>query len=240
MPSQALLEAHQAEISDIVALAQSSLVESWNDLPLSDAPTTRTALNGLVTDLTGDYGRMAAGAGADFYVEARHAAGVPGRTVPRLTVPVIAKQIDAGVGWAVGPLFGKADRAAALTRTSGLVQRLTANADRETILNAGRRDTTRVRWFRWASPNCCAFCALMASRVTSGARTKDAVTFRTHSNCRCFPTPVFGGEQPDLPEHYRRFESEYTAAAQAVARANGGKYPLKKVLKQMRVATGRA
>lgn len=242
MPSPALLEAHRAEVSDITALAQAALVGEWGDLPLDDVAATKSALTGVVTDVVGDYGLLAAGAGADFYTEARHEAGARGRVRQKLVVPVIAQQIASGVGWSVGPLFGVADKATALARASGLVQRLTTNAERATLYESGRRDAVQVRWYRGTSANACAFCALIASRAVGSMhyRSQETAGFDSHNNCRCFPVPVFGSEKPDLPDYYQGFYDEYVASATKVADANGGKYPLRKVLKQMRVDTGRA
>lgn len=241
MPSPQLLDAHRAEITDVVALAQAALAEMWGDFPTEDALATRAALTDAVTELVGDYGALAAGVGADFYVEARREDGVPGRANPRMVVPLSAEQIAAGVGWSIQPLFGRADETLALSRVSGLVQRLTVNADRATIFGSAQRDTVDVRWYRAASANACSFCALIASRASSGLfyRSEQTADFDSHNNCRCFPAPVFGSDKPDLPDYYGGFYDEYVDAATKVADENDGKYPLRSVLSQMRSDTGR-
>lgn len=238
MPSQLLLDEHRAEVADIVAVAQADLAEAWPDLPLDDADGTRRLLAGMVTEMVADYGAMAAGAGADWYMESRAEAGVRGRLVPTLSVPLNAAQIDANVGWAVSPLYGSTDAATALSRAAGVVQRLTANADRATILTNARRDPAGVRWYRGASASCCSFCALVASR---GAvyRSESSADFKAHNNCRCFPVVLFPGESVELPDYYQQFADEYATAAEAVA-AEGGARSSRAVLKKMRELTGRA
>lgn len=229
---------HRQEVADVVAVAQADLAEQWRGLPLEDAGAARAAATSLVSELVQTYGPMAAGAGADFYVEARAAAGVRGRLTPRLSVPVIAPQIEANVGWAVSPLYGSTDGAAALSRAAGVVQRLTANADRATILTNARRDPVGVRWYRGASASCCAFCATLASR---GAvyRSESSADFKAHSNCRCFPAVIFPGESVEPPDYYQQFADDYATAAEAVA-ADGGARSSRAVLAKMRELTGRA
>jgi hypothetical protein len=238
VPSQALVDAHRQEVSDVVAVAQADLAEMWPSLPLDDAKAAERASAGVVLEILQTYGLMAAGAGADWYSEARTEAGVRGGYTPRLTVPVIVGQIAANVGWAVGPLFGEAKPDLALARLSGITQRLIANADRQTVLDNVRRDPARVRWYRGASARCCAFCAMLAGR---GAvyRSEESGGFDAHNNCRCFPAPLFPNEQPDLPDYYANFREDYENAAEAVVKA-GGKRTQSAVLAQMRVQTGRA
>lgn len=240
MPSQTSVREHRGEVADIVALAQAALVDSWGDLPLDDALATKSALTAAVTDLADEYGRLAASAGADWYSEQRAEAGLRGRVTPRLIVPLEAEQIAAGVGWAVSPLFGRAEPATALSRVSGVTQRLITNADRATILNAGERDREVRGWYRGASSNCCSWCAVMASRVsTSLYRTESTALAASHNNCRCFPVPVYENEAPDLPDYYDGFYDQYLEAATTVADENEGKYPLRAVLSEMRQQTGR-
>lgn len=237
MPSQALVEDHRQEIADIVAVAQADLVEQWATMPLDDAAATQRAAAEVVTDLVGTYGFAAAGAGADWYSEAR-AEAVRGSYTPRIDAPLIEAQVIANVGWAVGPLFGDADTDLALSRLAGVTQRLTANADRATILTNVRRDPAGVRWYRGASAKCCTFCAMLASR---GAvyRSEQSGGFKPHNHCRCFPVALFPGESHELPDYYAQFGEEYEAAAKVVVDA-GGKRTQKAVLKQMRADTGRA
>lgn len=238
VPSQTLVESHRQEIADVVAVAQADLAEAWAAMPLDDANATKSAATVVVSDIVATYGELAAGAGADWYSEARTEAGVRGSYTPRMEVPVIARQVATNVGWAVGPLFGEAKPDLALARMAGVTQRLVANADRATILTNARRDPAGVRWYRGTSAKCCAFCAMAASR---GAvyRSEESGGFKPHNNCRCFPVAIFPGESHQLPTYYDDFRSEYESAAEAVEAA-GGKRTQRAVLTQMRALSGRA
>lgn len=238
MPSLALVDAHRAEVADIVAVAQADLAASWIDLPLGDARATQLALAALLAELVDTYGFLAAGAGADWYAEARADAGTRGRFTPSLVMPAVAGQVDAAAGWSVSPLFGEADVDLALRRAGATLQKFTADADRATILTNTRRDPAGVRWYRGASANCCSFCALTASR---GAvyRSEATADFSAHNNCRCFPVALFPGESAELPDYYQGFGDEYGTAVDAL-KAAGESTDTKSILAEMRRRTGRA
>lgn len=192
-------------------------------------------------DLVAGYGTLAAGAGADFYREARVESGVRGRFTPALDVPLIPEQIATAAGWAVGPLFGEIDGDRALARASGVIQRLTVNAERQTIIGGANDDPEDVRWYRGTSANACSFCAVIASRAVNRIwyRSQETADFESHNSCRCFPVPVFGSELPDLPDYYQGFYDEYLSAAQPVYDELGATR-LRPVLSEMRRQTGRA
>jgi len=237
VPAQALVEAHRQEVADVVAVAQADLVESWPSLPLDDAEASKVRASSLLRDLLETYGPMAAGAGADWYSEARADAGTRGSYSPRLDVPIILRQIDTNVGWALSPLYGNAEPDLALTRMAGVTQRLTANADRATILTNVRRDPAGVRWYRGTSAKCCAFCAMAASR---GAvyRSEQTADFKPHNNCHCFSVVAVSCKKHELPSYYKDFRDEYETAAEKVV-ADGGKRTQSAVLREWRKQTGR-
>lgn len=239
MASVARADAHRDDVEDIVTLAHSDLVALWRALPLDDADATKAVLVDELPDLVGDYGLMAAGLAADEYLDARAEAGVRGRYSPTLAAVAPASQVAINARWSVGPLYAaQPDGALALRRTAGVVQRLVANADRATYLENVRRDPAGVRWYRGTSANCCAFCAMTASR---GAvyRSESTASFKAHNHCRCFPVALFPGERHELPDYYDDFLEEYETAAAAVVRA-GGKRTQSAVLREMRARTGRA
>lgn len=219
-----------------MAVAQADLWEQWQEFPLEDAVATRSALTVALTDTAHVYGEMAAGAGADWYVEARREA-VPGRFSARLSVPVSAEQITVNAGWAVGPLFGVAQPETAFKRASGVAQKLIANADRATILGNIRRDPKAQRWSRGASANCCTFCAMLATR--DNYRSESSAGFKAHGHCRCFPVPVWRGEAQQMPDYYDTFAQEYADAVKAVDDLGERRTP-KTVLREMRALSGRA
>lgn len=238
MPAQALVDEHRQEVADIVAVAQADLIEQWSDVQIADAPRAKAAAVTIVEDVVVTYGSLAAGAAADWYMEARTGAGVRRRMTPRLTVPTMAAQIVPNAGWAVSPLFGVADEGATVDRLSAVTQKLVTNAGRATIFTNARRDPLAVRWYRGVSASCCAFCAMSASR---GAvyRSEQSANFKPHNNCRCFPVPLWPSETHELPSYYDDFGSEYDAARASVVKA-GEKPTAKNILAAWRAGTDRA
>ena len=235
MPTLQLVDAHRAELADISALAVADLVGEWSAMPLDDAVATKRLATGLATDLVDYYGTLSAGAGADWYSELRAEAKVRGAFSARLVVPIIPEQIASNVGWAVVPLFGDADPAKSLARLSGTLQRLVANADRETVLTNAKRDKAEPRWYRHPSPGACAFCAMLAGR---GNYRSEASAMRSHDNCKCVAVPIFE-RQWTPPDHILAMSGEYDAAREDVL-ADGMKPDASAILARMRVLTGRA
>ena len=191
------------------------LSRSWD---VQDARSTRRAMLGDLTDLTHAYQPMAGEVGALYFEDARLAAGVRGRFVPRIVTDAPPAQLDAMAGYAAGPLFGDADVAAATKRMGGALSRLIAGALRATVMDATRRDPVQARWFRQARGDACAFCAMNAAR---GAvyRTEQTSHFRSHDHCHCTVAVLWAGQQRELTVDEERFVSDYEAARSAAQSA---------------------
>lgn len=233
-----LAEAHRSELLDLDTLLRADLAEQWRQLPLGDAVATRTLATGLAVDLVDYYGGLAAAGAADWYDEMRYDSRAAGRYTARPVVPLIPAQVEANVRWSVGPMFAAAPRPGdALARLSGSLQKLTAAADRATVLAAARRDPVRVRWARSARPACCAFCAMLASRGAQYA-SETTASFDSHSHCFCIALPLFTADD-DPPEISQQFGSEY-GDARAAAAAEGVELTTTNILAKMRVLTGRS
>lgn len=231
------LAEHREEIADIVAIAQVDLVERWPEMVnLYDREAIRDALVESLTEMSQVYGRMAAGAAADWYLRVRRE-NVAGRYTPLLQTPLSREQVLSNAGWATAPLArrGGPDLSLSLSRAGGVLQRLVATADRETVIGNVRRDPKATGWYRGASATCCSFCAMTAGR---GAvyRSESTASFRAHNHCRCFAAPAFG--RPELPDYYDRFGDEYRAAVSKVNEL-GEPRSAKNILREMRVLSGR-
>lgn len=237
--NQLLTEAHRRELQDLGTLLTADLAEQWRQLPLDDAIGTRVLATGLAVDLVDYYGGLAAAGAADWYDEMRAASRATGRYTARPVVPLVREQVEANVRWSVAPMFdATAPRPGdALARLSGSLQKLTAEADRVTVLEAARRDPVRVRWARSARPSCCAFCAMLASRGAKYANEQTA-SFESHAHCFCIALPLFTADDRP-PEISQQFGSEYGAARQAIE-AEGGEPTTKNILAKMRALTGRS
>lgn len=228
------LDVHRTEVADIVAVAQADLVERWRELPLDDRQRLSLALTREIDELVQTYGRMVAGAAADWYLELRRSE-VPGRYVPVVRTPVTSAQVASNAGWASAPILRRGGTELALSRAGGALQRLVVAADRETLIANVDRDPRAARWYRGASANCCAFCAMTASRGAT-YRSEASADFQAHNHCRCFPVPVFTRHQ--VPDYYERFDYEYRAAVAAVNQL-GERRTAKAILREMRRISGR-
>lgn len=236
MPLQ-LIEQHRRELADIGLLLTADLAAQWTRVPVgADVAVMRSQVMDLTMDLTDYYGTMAAGAGADWYDEMRATSGVRSRYTARPVVPLVREQVEGNVGYAIGPLVqSEPNVAAAMSRLDGALQRLVTNAERETILTNAERDPGRPRWYRYASANACAFCAMLASRGAA-YRSEASSGFDAHDHCGCFPVPVFPGQRVENP-HIHDFMDDYMTGRDAARKA--GDLSTKSILAEMRARTGR-
>lgn len=230
------LEPLLATTEDVVTLAQADAARVLRSLDLADLPRQRPGLERAVGDVVDGYGYGLAALAADWYADARAASPAAGRFVPLVRTSLSAEQVSALVGWSIGPLFdADPDVNRALARLDGEVQKAVADQARSTIVENTHRDPVRPSYYRGASANCCAFCAMLTTRVYTRLSSAD---FQAHAHDRCFPVPVWPGEPFNQPDYYGTFQAEYDAAAKA-ARAAGESVTAKSVLSRMRKATGR-
>ena len=229
-----LVDDHRDEVS---AIADAAVAESLNALRAQDFEALSPEAFAMDVAAVGyDYASMAASAGADFYSEIRHDAGLRGYTAK--SVPEFSSaKARALARWSIGPLYADPDLEAAESRLRGGMQRLVADADRATVAANAERDPARVRWYRAASAKACAFCAMLATR--SAVYRSSASALRSHSHCRCLAVPVFPGESANLPSHYADFAQEYISAREAVT-AGGKAMTSRNILAAWRGATERA
>lgn len=205
---------------DAVALAQADLRSMLLDLDTTDLDRARRGLEAGVDDIVYAYGFALASVSADWYDEARDAARAPGRYVATPTVNVERAAVSAFVGWSLQPLYSDTpDVEAAYRRLASTTQKQVADVARGTIVDNTRRDPARPRYYRGASANCCAWCAMLAARGPVYG-TESAAEAGSHRDCRCFPVALWPGERLVQPEYYADFVAEYEAAAKA-ARAAG-------------------
>lgn len=185
MPSRRQVQAHRADVAELVRHAQSDLgliLARYNN-----PETARDALIIAIPKLVAIYGAAAATVGADWYADLRDAAGVRGRFTPVTAELPGTDRTDALARWGVGPLFsGEPDHATAKTRLEGGLQRIIANADRETITVSSAEDRRSTGWTRSTSGGC-DFCEELAA-IEWGQKVPD---FEAHDHCRCLAVPGF-------------------------------------------------
>lgn len=248
MPSLSDIQAYQASVDDVSALALAELLRFWRGVDGEDAIPAAVAVREFLPDLVDGYAPLSSEIAASFYDEARSAAGVRGSFLADLAPGRSMDALQRMISWAVAPLFrsdpktqvAAPDTGLALSRLSGGTQLEIAESARDTIQHNGENDPAIARFARHASANACAFCALMATR---GAVYRTAAAAgngnKYHAHCHCVAYPVFEGEVDESPAYVTDWERAYRAARKAAKRA-GVMPDLQGVLPYMRQSLGAA
>ncbi|MFI9237815.1 hypothetical protein [Streptomyces sp. NPDC053079] len=230
---RALADAHrrrQEALSRALAAEYRSAQERYQ----ATAPGTERerAWSATIVHMIHRYGAASAELAAEYYADARKAAGVPGAFDVPVAGPPPIGQITAS---------RRAVRASASRRPSGdaddgkaaqqweavqaerdlvRVQRLAAQAGRRTIEKAARADPQAVGWRRVTTAGCCAFCALLAvnglvyTDQRTAARREDGEPY--HDRCHCHAEPAFRGVKPQPQPQVDAWEELYYEASHGV------------------------
>lgn len=181
---------HRRDIDELVRLAARDLGIVWREFSSPDA-AVRT-LREVLPDLMGMYGSAAATLGADWYDELRDAAGIPGRFTALAAELPDTDRTDALAGWGLSPAFkAEPDWGSSLALVSGGLQRIIANADRQSIAMSSVADPKAHGWQRQGSGEC-DFCNVLIGR--GDVYTKKSADFASHDSCGCLAVPAFGGK----------------------------------------------
>lgn len=224
-------QAHRDTVTDLTTLAVAELVAEWPGLPLDDPERVRRLLAELLADLVESWHPTVAVLGVDWYEDLREAAGVPGIYSPPMPELPSLEQIQATASWASSALYVDTEKALADAATA--MDRILANADREAIEGAVDSDPQPTRWARYASPNACAFCALLATRGPR-YRSEDTAGGKYHNLCRCIAVPVWNPSDYDEAPFVAEWREVYDQAAKNLGRGAG----LKAYLAEMRALGG--
>lgn len=181
------VRAHRRDLSDLVKLAERDLRVAFRSF---DTPSAaRDGLAEILPRLTAVYGDAAVSLAADWYDDLRDAAEARGRFAPILARLPDRGRTDALAGWAVGPLYqAEPDWATALVKAFGGLQRIIANADRETIAASSVADRNARGWAR-AGAGECQFCQMLIAR--GAVYTEATADFASHDRCGCVAVPAF-------------------------------------------------
>lgn len=184
------VQQYRSDLDELVRLANRDLAAMWRQI--ADAAVARDALAEILPLLTAAYGSAAATLAADWYDELRAEKAVRGRFRAIAAELPGAERTDVLARWAVEPLFSDTpDFVLARDKAAGGLQRIIADAGRDTVMQSSIADPQARGWQRVASGGC-GFCSMLAAR---GAVYSEAtVSFGAHDHCRCAATPAFGGE----------------------------------------------
>lgn len=169
------------------------------------------ALYDELPGLTLVYADMAATVAAEWYDEARISLDVPGG-FEALPADVPDPGVDGLLGWAQKTA---SSFPAALSLAQGGLQKRVANGARLTVARNAARDPRADGWQRYARPEGCGFCKMLAGRAIL-YRSEDTADFGAHDFCQCQAAVAFTGTpRPVQP---------YTPGAQDRSKAGGSEY----------------
>lgn len=181
-----LTQAHRRELVTLTGLAANDLSVMWRRL--NGAESTRDALMDVLPRLIAVYGSAAATLGADYYDEAR------ALTEARRRFRAIPAELpdegrsEALARWGVGPLFqAKPDPVSALTLVTGGLQRIIANADRDTVRISSVHDPAARGWQRVGDGGC-EWCR---QYLDGEVHYTEGYDFDAHDHCHCTAEPAF-------------------------------------------------
>lgn len=201
------VELHQRNIRDLTTLAIRDLARYFRTIGPDDLAEMQRALSAALPELVATYGAAAAALAADWYDELREEAAPRGRMFRAIPAELPDEgRTDSLAGWATATT----DLGLVLSRLSGGLQRIVADADRRTVEESARRDPAKARWARHASANACAFCALLATRGAVYHSEKTAgMGARYHDHCHCVAVPVWGNEEYEPPPYVATWMQAY-------------------------------
>lgn len=175
-----------AALSVLYDLAKREIADALRLIDAGDSAAVADVIHTVVPVIADRYGLAAGVLAVDWYDETREAAEAAG-----LFQAVPAPLPDAGryesmAAWAAG----KDDIE---TLVSGGVQRIIADAHRDTVIRAAFADPQARGWARFTGggDGSCPFCYMLISR--GGVFTSDTARFGSHDHCNCGAGPIFKG-----------------------------------------------
>jgi hypothetical protein len=252
-----LTDTHVADyrdmINNLVAVAVGDVKTVLDSFEGTANPIVfRDALLLALPEVLDPYCSAASVLAAEWYEQLRDLANPSSSYTPTAGVVNITGNAERLVRYAVASLFRQSDRPV-FQLISGGVQRLIANAGRQTIHANMVADPAPTRWARVARPGCCVFCGMLASRgavygsresasgVVSRGLPVSAKDFRStfHNHCTCVAVPLHEGQRISLPAETQDFNNAYIQASRTVSRS-GPKPSTTQILAGMRQILGTA
>jgi hypothetical protein len=159
------------------------------------------------------YGAAAATLGADWYDELRAAEDIAGNFTAVTAEPPDPGRAYALAGW--GSAEAAKDPVTALSLVAGGLQRIIADADRQSVVVSSVADPKAEGWQR-VGHGACGFCSMLIGR---GMVYREAsADFASHDACRCTASPAWSGK-PRPVKPYTPSERQSTEADRARVRA---------------------
>lgn len=232
MNEQDLALEHYSALQDVNTLMRRDVTTLWRNVEKSNSLDALAALLETVPAIGEVYGDMAASLATDYYESAREIADVPGVFVATPADLPDARRFESLTRWATDPLNAPDPQPDAVAaRLEGGLQRVVANASRETVVKNTARDKKSSGWKRITRDGGgCTMCKMLAGRgpvYAVGSR------FATHDHCRCVCGPAFGPESDSPPLSAQQYR------ASKIHQSGADKARLRSYLKKLRAAEKR-
>lgn len=196
----------------LARLAANDLAALWRQV--SNAVEARIALEDVLPALLETYGQAAAAVAADWYDEARLAAGVGGAFT---AIPADLGD-QAGDALALWATSRGTDLTAVRALVEGGMQRRITSWSRETVMGSALADPRADGWQRVGAGSC-AFCAMLIGR--GSVYSESSADFAAHDHCNCAAVPAFDGEprpvKPYTPGPRHGNEADFARAKAWIA-----------------------
>lgn len=200
-----------------------------------DPATVRAALFAATPLIVGDYSDGSSALALEWYEELRDAAETAAQFTPRPLVLVPDDEITAIVAETTRSIYDfergvESDLSKALAEATQLLEveseRLIVSAYTDTMTGNVADDPDAVGWRRFARPEACKFCLMLAAK--GAVYTEATARFAAHGavvagkrkggNCMCIAGPAFGGKDiwaEATPEQYVASKRRRTAKERA-------------------------
>lgn len=218
---EALTRSYRQQNLALRAGTLAAFLRLWSALDLTRPETFGAWLRAVSLLIRRDRA-TAAGLASVYYRQFRQSEGIPG--TPRILLAgdlpdelvETSMRVTTTVAYGRGRRSGQNHRQAvenAFVQSAGSVTKLVLNAGRDTIEDTAEADRTALGWMRVASPTCCAFCAMLASRGPvykddsfdlSDPRFVGRGEVKVHDWCTCSAEPVYSRDTA-LPETSQRY-----------------------------------
>lgn len=176
---------HRADLNELVSLANNDLRILFRQFTTADA--ARDGLLDVLPRFVNIYGSAAATLGADWYDDLRDASDARGRFSAIPADLPDSGRTDALARWGVSPLYAaEPDFATTLVKVSGGLQRIIANADRQSVMGSSVADRSARGWARVGAGEC-EFCQMLIGR--GAVYTEATADFDSHDHCGCIAVP---------------------------------------------------
>lgn len=181
-----------------------------------DPSTVRASLFAATPLIVAEYSDGSSALALEWYDDLRASAGATSRFSPQPLVLVTDDEIAAIVAQTTAAIHDRqreverevqreAERAVAesVRLLEDEAERLVADAFRDTVTGNVAEDPAAVGWRRFAQPEACKFCLMLAAR--GAVYTEKTARFAAHGavmrgdrkggNCMCIAGPAFGGKE---------------------------------------------